>query len=317
MKRFHNIILVLSDDSRAAITRAVTLAKANSATLTAVRVVDDWPGARMPLLANLPPGDLKRILVNAAREQAEKALAPHLRKSGLRAECKILQGTAFVEIIRETLERKHDLVISSADHRPGLTGRMFGSTNMHLMRKCPCPVWVVKPTRKRRYTRILAAVDPSRTGPHERSLNRKLLELGSSLAARDNGEFHVVHAWKLFGENTLRAGGRIPRADLDGALRTTRANRHRQLQGLLLDAGVQPSQARVHLLKGDPDTVIPHLVHQSKIDVIVMGTVSRSGLAGLLIGNSAENILSQVDCSVLTVKPDGFVSPLKLAAGGA
>ena len=48
------------------------------------------------------------------------------------------------------------------------------------------------------------------------------------------------------------------------------------------------------------------------VGLIVMGTVSRSGVAGLLIGNTAEEILRQVDCSVLTVKPDGFVTPVTL-----
>jgi len=46
---------------------------------------------------------------------------------------------------------------------------------------------------------------------------------------------------------------------------------------------------RIHLLKGAADVLIP---------------------AGHLIGNTAEKILHQVDCSVLTVKPDGFVSPV-------
>jgi universal stress protein E len=43
-----------------------------------------------------------------------------------------------------------------------------------------------------------------------------------------------------------------------------------------------------------------------------MGTVSRAGIAGLLIGNTAEKVLPQVDCSMLTVKPEGFVTPVKL-----
>jgi len=41
-----------------------------------------------------------------------------------------------------------------------------------------------------------------------------------------------------------------------------------------------------------------------------MGTVARTGLPGLLIGNTAEKILNRVTASVLAVKPEGFVSPL-------
>ena len=45
---------------------------------------------------------------------------------------------------------------------------------------------------------------------------------------------------------------------------------------------------------------------------MVMGTVCRTGVAGFFIGNTAENVLHQVNCSVLAVKPQGFVSPVKL-----
>ena len=43
-----------------------------------------------------------------------------------------------------------------------------------------------------------------------------------------------------------------------------------------------------------------------------MDTVARTGIAGFIVGNTAESILRNVDCSVLTVKPEGFVSPIKV-----
>jgi len=48
------------------------------------------------------------------------------------------------------------------------------------------------------------------------------------------------------------------------------------------------------------------------VDLIVMGTLSRTGIPGYFIGNTSESILSQVNCSVLTMKPPGFVSPVTL-----
>jgi len=69
---------------------------------------------------------------------------------------------------------------------------------------------------------------------------------------------------------------------------------------------------RIHLLKGNAETLIPLLAKRKRIELIVMGTVCRTGIEGLFIGNTAEKVLQQVDCSVLTVKPDGFVTPVKL-----
>ncbi len=58
--------------------------------------------------------------------------------------------------------------------------------------------------------------------------------------------------------------------------------------------------------------MIPELAYKEKVDLIIMGTVCRTGIAGFFIGNTAEKVLQQVHCSVLTVKPDGFATPVIL-----
>jgi len=68
---------------------------------------------------------------------------------------------------------------------------------------------------------------------------------------------------------------------------------------------------KLHLLKGDPAVLIPEVAKREKNDLIVMGTVCRTGLPGFIIGNTAESILFKVDCSVLSMKPHGFITPIK------
>ena len=51
---------------------------------------------------------------------------------------------------------------------------------------------------------------------------------------------------------------------------------------------------------------------QNKIDLIVMGIIFRTGVLGVLIGDTAEDVLKKVDFSVLAVKPDDFITPVKL-----
>ena len=47
-------------------------------------------------------------------------------------------------------------------------------------------------------------------------------------------------------------------------------------------------------------------------ELVVMGTISRGGLPGVLLGNTAERLLPRLDVSLLTVKPDDFVCPVSL-----
>ena len=90
--------------------------------------------------------------------------------------------------------------MTTTEEKKGIRARVFGTTSMHLMRKCPCPVWVVKRAQTRPYTRILAAVDPSVYDPKRDSLNPLILQLASGMARKEAGELHIVHVWHLFGE---------------------------------------------------------------------------------------------------------------------
>jgi universal stress protein E len=67
------------------------------------------------------------------------------------------------------------------------------------------------------------------------------------------------------------------------------------------------------LRHGHVEQVVPELVNEYQIDLLVMGTVSRSALDGVLIGNTAERVLDDVRCSVLAVKPTGFLSPIRVS----
>jgi nucleotide-binding universal stress UspA family protein len=69
---------------------------------------------------------------------------------------------------------------------------------------------------------------------------------------------------------------------------------------------------RTHLLQGSASREIPKLAKNLAVDCIVMGTVGRTGIRGILMGNTAETILAQIDSSVLAIKPEGFSTPIAL-----
>ncbi len=71
----------------------------------------------------------------------------------------------------------------------------------------------------------------------------------------------------------------------------------------------------IHLRRGSPARIIRSVADEIEADLMVMGTVCRAGAAGFLIGNTAETVLGDITCSILALKPDGFVSPIELAAG--
>jgi universal stress protein E len=103
------------------------------------------------------------------------------------------------------LREGYDLVLTEAEN-PGFLSRLFGSEDMRLLRKCPCPVWLTKPGGSANYGSILAAVDLDSEGaPHELAgLNRRILALASSLAVSDFAALHVLHVWSAAGQGMTR-----------------------------------------------------------------------------------------------------------------
>ena len=316
MQRFKNILLVCDHEAGndAVLDRAVTLAQRNEAQLTVIKAVDAWHGQAPRCAEVISDQDVHELVAPTGREKLDE-LVRLFQRGGIRIGAKVLSGTEYLEIIREVLVENRDLVIMTAEDERGLKARFFGSTSLQVMRKCPCPVWVMKPAHGKRFARILAAVDTGVTDldTEHHALNAKIMDLATSLAEQEQSELHIVHAWEMFGESVLRGEfAHLKKEQVDAWALQERQRHERQLSGLLQEYELENVNHHVHLVKGDAQYVIPKLAHQQQIDLIVMGTVCRTGIAGFFIGNTAESILQQVECSVLTVKPDGFVSPVVL-----
>ena len=86
----------------------------------------------------------------------------------------------------------------------------------------------------------------------------------------------------------------------------------RLLDKFMQKHGASVDDANVHLFKGEPDKMISDFIRNEGIDLVVLGTVAKSGLGGEIAGNTSEKILVRIECSVLALKPSGFVSPIRL-----
>lgn len=322
MQRFRNILYIheASVEQRAAFARAVSLAVSNQAKLTVLGVIPSRVASAATGLAASGLADaVSRTDVACEYRQELETLVEACRAS-LDIHLEMRVGKPFLEAIHAVLSHDCDLVVKSAED-PSWVKKLFGSDDMHLLRKCPCPVWLMRPDEKPRYENIVAAVDfdPLSTDASDAELNRNLLDLASSLTLADSASLHVVHAWEADAETTLlsRAGASLTGIDeyLDKVQLLHRKGLYvlgEALRERLGDAAYQRLSPSFHLPKGPAKKVIAPLAVELQADLVVMGTVARSGISGLLIGNTAEAILDQLGCSVMAIKPTGFSSPVKL-----
>jgi nucleotide-binding universal stress UspA family protein len=289
---------------------AVDLAEANDARLTVMDVVAPLPSWRRKMNVDGKVIDIESGMLRDRKERLTQMLVNTSGKP--ETEVIVTVGEPFIEVIRRVLTEAHDLVMVSEPAANTSDSATLSSGVMHLVRKCPVPVWVVRPSQAQNL-RVLALVDPDPGDPVRDGLNELVMELASSLAHREGGELHIGHAWSLEGEATLRSSPYVglPGSLVDVMVRETEATRLDQVDEMAR-RHVPESERSIHMISGEPGTVLPRLADRLDIGVIVMGTVGRTGLRGLIMGNTAETILRSVRCSVLAVKPEGFTTPVKL-----
>jgi nucleotide-binding universal stress UspA family protein len=143
------------------------------------------------------------------------------------------------------------------------------------------------------FKRILVAVDGSELGAHA-------LQVASNLAVALSAEIGLVHVIdpKLIGtESGVSADRMWASLDRDGHV--------------LLDtaAEVIPSHSHVwkFLHRGTPSTEIIKSAREWPADLLVVGTHSRTGLARMLLGSTAEAIVGHSTCPVIVVPPAAAV----------
>jgi nucleotide-binding universal stress UspA family protein len=310
MKRFKNILFYTDDSSLGdnAFSRALRLAKSNQARLT---VMDVIPNAELAdEVKKRHDIDLNRLLIQKRRDEIENLLKPY-QTDDLSIDIIVTSGTPLIELIRSVQKEGFDLLIKEANSTEILREYLFGSFDMHLFRKCPCPIWINRIHETGHYKNIIAAVDPD--NPENADLNKLIMDLATSLAERESAQLHVVHAWNIEEEKFLTTGRSLISATELRILKSSKEERHRKALNNMLNAyPIDEDSYQAHLIKDIPAKAISTLSRNLNADLIVMGTVGKNSLPGIIIGNTAEDVLQSTQTSVLAVKPDDFVTPVTI-----
>lgn len=323
MKLFSKILCLLpgGESAAAVMERAVGVAEDHQAPLTVVGLVDPVPADGLREIG-LSPEALRAALLDAEARRLDGLAAPS--RDRVPIETRALVGRPFPDLARLVIREGYDLLVKVPEPTPGLLQRLMGSEDMHLLRKCPCAIWLLDPVAPAGYRRILAAVNVDDLGPvpelaARRELNLRIAATAAAVAVAQLAELHLVHAWSAaIGETVMRSAMLdVSEAQIRAYVDAKRA-RHDGAMNRLLEAlekhlgreamgYLKPS---VHLLEGDPRQVVPAFAARIAPDLTVLGTLGRTGVRGLFIGNTAESLLHQLDGAILALKPRGFVSPL-------
>jgi len=309
MRHYHNPLYVShgTADETEGLKQALSLARNNNAPLGVLVVCPEFP-EKFP--------DYRKKYEESLIDQAEASIrstkeAIRLEDGAVDISIELISDkTPSIKIIQYVLQHGHDLLIKEAELREG---GGYKAIDMELLRKCPCPICISRPiAHSRQHIQVAVAIDPESTEQAAEDLSKRMLELSRSLADSCSGELNIISCWDYEFESYLRHSVwvKVPDAEIAETVLGAQQEHRTALEKLIKASGISGNH-RVHHLRGSAEECIPSFVKNKKIDILVMGTVARTGIPGFIIGNTAENIVQKLSCSLMALKPQGFVSPVK------
>jgi nucleotide-binding universal stress UspA family protein len=305
-------ILVATDfsaHSNAALKQAVWLARQTKASVTLAHTLPDLrrviQSTSTRALRDMfyGDGDTFQREIRRASDQRLRKMISDLAASELNISFETLLGEPFVELTHAVQAEGYDLVLAGTRGLAAWEQFFVGSTAKRLIRKCPASVWIVKAEHVGPPKVVLAATDFS-------DVSLKAVAHGLWVARQADARFHVLHVADSIDvlENLTTA---IPhRTSLQREINEEARARLGAVMDLLQ---ADRNRVEIHVSWGTPWSDINQLAQRVAADLVAMGTVGRSGIKGMLLGNTAEKVLATSDCSILTVKPDDFISPIQPA----
>jgi universal stress protein E len=296
-----------SAPSLPAVAKATQLARSLGAELELFHAIDaavyaDMLGASVPRLEQVECEERTTYLQRLERIAARVRL--HTPMVTVAAEWDF---PSYEAIVRRALESKADLLVAECHPGRHRAQGILRLADWELLRLCPIPVLLVKRARPYHRPTILAAVDPAQSFGKPAALDEQILVLGAQFSNALQGTLHAAHAYQPANIGALVAAGS------DGA-EPNAVSAQIGLESLLGRAGL--AMTRCHLLRGAPQEALEQLAQRLPADIVVAGSVSRSGLQSALIGNTAEWLLRHLTCDLLIVKPPQFANRVPACRAG-
>ena len=299
---------------------AVQLARAFRAEVVFLHVISEASRAGklfFPQILSVEEGEAAR---QAEEKEALKRLSEFLRPlplKGVRHSEQVEWGVPFVEILQAVEAFHPDLVIQGTHGATGLETRVIGGTAQRVIRKTRCPVISIKPGEFGSFLARIAEGIGLRAGvegalaretyhfPPRKVLfptdfsehSRPAKDYAAFVAVKAGAEMIVLHATEEKEEEVEE--GKRPEAGEHRPAHEEMEEIVREIKALYPDLRITPRVVRAR-----PASAILKAVIREEIDIVVMGTHGRTGIRLMFTGSTADRVIRNAPCPVLTMRPN-------------
>ena len=236
--------------------------------------------------------------VRDERPEEEQLRATVARAAPLGAEPQSIlhtsAGSLETEVLRLIEEQPFDLVIKSHSPRESL---FHAAVDANLLRKLHLPLLICANDKRKSQNTVLATVDVSGDDERQHRINCRVVRIAADYASMLQKKLHLVYVIPV-----NRANYELEISNPMALVRKHGEAASQRLQDLVTETGVE--SGGLHVSAGLPENEIKAVANEIGADLVVVGSVGRKGLKGLLLGNTAERVIGNLRRDLLVVRPD-------------
>lgn len=309
MNSYKNILVVadVNNVEQSALARAFQIVRdlSDPAPITFFLSIYDFSYDMTSMLSSEERDAMRRGVIQQREEWMKEVAQPYL-KEGVEFNIKVVwHHRPYEAIIGEVFSGSHDIVLKATRQHDALESVFFTPTDWHLLRKCPCPVLLVKNHDWPVNGNIIASVHVGSENTTHTALNESMVDQGVKFSKQLNAELFLVNSYPVTPANITVE---LPEFDPTSYTDAVRGFHLTAMKALRQKYSIDEEHTRVN--EGLPEDVIPKAAKELDVGLVILGTTGRTGLSAVFIGNTAENVIDKINCDVLALKPEGFISPL-------
>jgi universal stress protein E len=268
LKTVFCVIDPLTDNQRALV-RAADIARGSKARLHMYVCMGPPAGVS-------GPQQEPALRAEAARYEAwmEQLAQPHVDK-GLKVVTEVECKDDWRDAIAPAAKRANaDLIVKGSFRRTALRRRLLKTGDWTLLRTAKVPVLLVKRDEVQRLQRVLVSLNLNAKDAKHEALTQAVIDYAKFAAKATGAELHAVNAYS----DSLKF---VHPPDLAKRLGIERGN--------------------AHVVQGSPDRVVTEVAEKLGNPLVIIGSLSRRGMGGVVVGNTAERILDSIESDVLVI----------------
>lgn len=178
------------------------------------------------------------------------------------------------QAVRAAARCSASMVFKSSYEHSDVQREIRPTSDFTLLRLSPCPVLLVKDQHDWSSRRVLAAVNSQSTDDAHIKLNSLIISFAQNFTDAYGSDAHFI--------NTYQDANHPPERDEVAAM-------------------CGAPEEHVHVRKGATADMISATAEELGVDLIIIGTVGRSGIKGRVVGNTSEKILDHTGADILVV----------------